>query len=158
MYKQTTKKQKTSKYKMDEQHVRKPDEPRREVLLPQHNDENDDIQDNSMKQAIQNSISSFENEYMMQCQDHVVEHDIQMMLQKEYDNQQEQRKERESNLHDLVVRLKIIDKERKYLDIVSIYIESGQPMSYDHFVGLIDFVRKPELVSLVIQYINYENH
>lgn len=142
---------------MADQHVRKPDEPRREVLLPTYNND-DDIQDTSMKQALENSISSFQDEYIMKCQEHVVEHDIQMMLQREYDNQQEERKERESNLRDLVVRLKIIDKERKYLDIVSIYIETGKPIHYDNFVGLIDFVGKPELVSLVTQYISYENY
>lgn len=146
---------------MADQHVRQPDEPRRETLLPSINDNimnnnYENIQDTDMKQAIENSMSSFENEYMLQCQDHVLEHDIQMMLQQEHDNKLEERKQRESKLGDLVVRLKIIDKERKYMNIVSSYIETGKPMSYDDFVGLIDFVRKPKLVSIITQYICYE--
>ena len=96
--------------------------------------------------------------YIMKCQENVVEHDIQMMLQQEYDNKQQERNERESNLHELIVRLKIIDKERKYLNIVLVYIETGKPVDYDNYVSLIDFVQKPELVSLIIEYICYENY
>lgn len=166
MYFQTTKKNMEDELPQ-QQHVRQPDEPRRETLLPSINDymnHNDNImnnnyeniQDTDMKQAIENSMSSFENEYMLQCQDHVLEHDIQMMLQQEHDNKLEERKQREFNLGDLVVRLKIIDKERKYLNLVSSYIETGQPMSYDHFVEIIEFVRKPKLVSMITQYICYE--
>ena len=146
---------------MDEENIRKPDEPKREILLPntttQTIHENDDDGD-SMKKALQNSMESYEKEYIKNCQEHVVEHDIQMMLQQEYDQIQKERDMREEILRELMIRLKIIDKDKKYIDVVSVYIETGIPMKYDLFIELIDFVKKPSLVSLIVENIKYENH
>ena len=102
---------------MQDNHVREPDHPKREILIPSQNDEHTE-HDETMKKVFENSMETYEKEYIMQCQDHVLEHEIQMLLQKEYDLKEKERMLRDEKLRELMIRLKIIDKERIYMDIV----------------------------------------
>lgn len=141
---------------MEDENVRKPDETKREVLIPT-NIENNDM-DDDLKTALNNSMESYNDEYTIGCQETVIEKQIQMLLQKEYDVLKNGKEERKEELSELMIRLQRIDKDGKYYNMIKKYINDGEPLLYDNYVELIDFIKKPSIVSIIIEHVRYRNH
>ncbi len=140
-----------------ENNIRKPDEYFNDVLIGSNrNIETSNEQDDDIEKAISQSLQDYNEDFERQCQEKVIENQIQEILQQEYDEKKLMIKTRREMLEPLIIRLLRIDTTKRYTNIIENFINSGNAISKEEYDSLIKFIGKPSLISLINDCIPHE--
>ena len=140
-----------------ENNIRKPDEYFNDVLIGSNrNIETSNEQDDDIEKAISQSLQDYNEDFERQCQEKVIENQIQEILQQEYDEKKLMIKTRREMLEPLIIRLLRIDTTKRYTNIIENFINSGNAISKEEYDSLIKFIGKPSLISLINDCILHE--
>lgn len=131
-----------------EKNVRNPDQSFNDVLINSNMNTEENLDDDIQK-AISESLNQYNNDFERQCQENVIETQIQELLQKEYDEKKSMREYRQSLLQPLTIRLLRIDPNKEYTNIISKYIETGNPILQEEHNNLKTFIGKPSLIQII---------
>ena len=113
-------------------------------------DNNDDL-DAEMKQAMNESLNTYNHEFMMTCEDNIIQNQIQKIIQQEINEKNNRKKQLEENLKPLFIRLTRIDENQKYTTMLKDYIHNDKKITIEQFEEIINFIKKPCLVKLITE-------
>tara|TARA_B100000963_G_C22639479_1_gene679552 strand:+ start:2913 stop:3338 length:426 start_codon:yes stop_codon:yes gene_type:complete len=140
-----------------ENNIRKPDEYFNDVLIGSNrNIETSNEQDDDIEKAISQSLQDYNEDFERQCQEKVIENQIQEILQQEHDEKKLMIETRREMLEPLIIRLLRIDTTKRYTNIIENFINSGNAISKEEYDSLIKFIGKPSLISLINDCILHE--
>ena len=131
-----------------EDNIRNPDESFNDILIGSNTNQNENLDDDIQK-AINESLQQYNEDFERQCQENVIETQIQEILQQEYDEKKIMKESRKKILEPITMRLLRIDPSKEYTNIIQKYIETGNPLLKKEYNNLISFIGKPSLISLI---------
>ena len=128
-----------------------------EVIRPQDkqyfdqliNTVNNDDLDDEMRQAMNESLNMYNEEFMLSCEDNIIQNQIQNILQQEINEKNNRKKQLEENFRPLFIRLTRIDENQKYTNMLKDYIYNDKKITIEQFEDIINFVKKPCFVKLI---------
>ena len=107
---------------------------------------NDDL-DDEMRQAMNESLNMYNEEFMLSCEDNIIQNQIQNILQQEINEKNNRKKQLEENFRPLFIRLTRIDENQKYTKMLKDYIYNDKKITIEQFEEIINFVKKPCFVN-----------
>ena len=113
-------------------------------------DNNDDL-DSEMKQAMNESLNTYNHEFMIICEDNIIQNQIQQIIQQEINEKNNRKKKLEDNLKPLFIRLTRIDENQKYTIMLKDYIYNDKKITFKQYQEIINFIKKPSLVKLITE-------
>ena len=93
-------------------------------------DNNDDL-DAEMKRAMNESLNTYNYEFMMTCEDNIIQNQIQQIIQQEINEKNNRKKKLEDNLKPLFIRLTRIDENQKYTTMLKDYIHNDKKITIE---------------------------
>lgn len=113
-------------------------------------DNNDDL-DAEMKQAMNESLNTYNDEFMITCEDNIIQNQIQHIIQQEINEKNNRKKQLEENLKPVFIRLTRIDENQKYTTMLKDYIHNDKKITIEQYEEIINFIKKPCLVNLITE-------
>ncbi len=114
------------------------------------NDDNHEL-DDEMRQAMNESLNMYNEEFMKSCEDTIIQNQIQNIIQEEINEKNNRKKQLEENLKPLFIRLIRIDENQKYTNMLKDYIYNDKKLSIEQYEEIINFIKKPSLVKLITE-------
>tara|TARA_A100001015_G_C14798088_1_gene635806 strand:- start:201 stop:620 length:420 start_codon:yes stop_codon:yes gene_type:complete len=131
-----------------ENNIRQPDGSFNDILIGSNVNQEENLDDDIQK-AMTQSLEEYNIDFERQCQENVIENQIQEILQQEYDQKNIMKESRRKILEPIMIRLTRIDPTKEYTNIIEKFIDSGLPLSYEEYNKITKFIGKPSLVSII---------
>ena len=131
-----------------ENNIRQPDEYFNDILIGSNANQEENLDDDVQK-AMTQSLEEYNIDFERQCQEKVIENQIQEILQQEYDEKNIMKELRRKLLQPIMIRLKRIDPTKEYTNIIENFIVSGLPLSSEEYNKITKFIGKPSLISII---------